>query len=76
MDSKPENSSNLAVFQFPTREVSAKKVISTKTIQEKLDIDHKGSRDLIDKYLINDKAYSDTSKKNFIKTVSSFHHAK
>lgn len=76
MSAQPENSSNLAVFQFPTREVTQKKVISTKTIQEKYHIDHKGSRAIIDKYLINDKAYSDTSKKNFIKTVSSFHHAK
>ena len=75
MDNTPENSSNLAVFQFPTREVSQKKVVSTKTIQDKLEIDHKGSRDIIDKYLINDKAYSDTSKKNFIKTTSSFHRA-
>ena len=76
METTPKNSSNLAVFQFPTREVSAKKVISTKTIQEKFHIDHNGSRELIDTYLTNDKAYSDSSKKNFIKTVSSFHHAK
>ncbi len=76
MNPEPENSSQLAVFQFPSRHEVSKKVISTKTIQEKYHIDHNGSRALIDKYLINDKAYSDTSKKNFIKTVSSFHHAK
>ena len=75
MDKTPENSSNLAVFQFPTREVSQVKVVSTKTIQDELHIDHSGSRAIIDKYLINDKAYSDSSKKNFIKTTSSFHHA-
>lgn len=75
MEKTPENSSNLAVFQFPTRELSVKKVVSTKTIQDELDINHKGSREIIDTYLINDKAYSDTSKKNFIKTISSFNHA-
>lgn len=75
MEKTPENSSNLAVFQFPTRELSVKKVVSTKTIQDELDINHKGSREIIDTYLINDKAYSDTSKKNFIKTISSFNYA-
>lgn len=76
MDSQPENTSELRVLHFPGRQESETKVISTKTIQEQLHINHNGSRQLIDKYLINDKAYSDTSKKNFIKTVSSFHHAK
>lgn len=76
MDSQPENTSELRILHFPGRQESDKKVISTKTIQQQFHIDHKGSRALIDKYLINDKAYSDTSKKNFIKTVSSFHHAK
>lgn len=76
MESTPENSSQLSVFQFPTRELTIKKVVSTKTIQEQYHVTHEGSRAIIDKYLINDKAYSDTSKKNFIKTVSSFHHAK
>ncbi len=76
MDLQPENTSELRVIQFPGRQQSIEKAISTKTIQEKLHIDHIGSRELINKYLINDKAYSDTSKKNFIKTVSSFKHAK
>ena len=76
MGPHPDNTSELTVLHFPGIQESNIKVISTKTIQEKLHIDHIGSRELIDKYLINDKAYSDTSKKNFIKTVSSFHHAK
>ena len=76
MGPHPDNTSELRVLHFPGRQESNVKVISTKTIQEKYHIDHKGSRAIIDKYLINDKAYSDTSKKNFIKTVSSFHHAK
>lgn len=36
---------------------------------------HKGSRELIDKYNINDQAHSDSSKDDFIKTVSNFNHA-
>lgn len=36
---------------------------------------HKGSRELIEKYNINDQAYSDSSKKDFVETVSNFHHA-
>lgn len=76
MGPHPENTSELRTFHFPARQQTQVKVVSTKTIQEELHIDHCGSRELIDKYLINDKAYSDTSKKNFIKTVSSFHHAK
>lgn len=76
MNREIENSSQLSIYQFPSREVTVKKVVSTKTIQQDLNIDHEGSRNLIDTYLINDKAYSDTSKKNFINTVSSFHHAK
>lgn len=76
MSNIPENSSRLSVYEFPTREQSQKKVVSTKTIQEQYNVNNEGSRAIIDKYLINDKAYSNTSKKNFIKTVSSFHHAK
>ena len=34
-----------------------------------------GSQELVDKYNINDKAYSDSSKKDFVETVSKFHHA-
>ncbi len=36
---------------------------------------HRGSRELIDKYNINDQAHSDSSKDDFIPTVSNFHHA-
>lgn len=36
---------------------------------------HKGSRELIDKYNINDQAHSDSSKDDFIKTVSNATHA-
>lgn len=34
-----------------------------------------GSQELVDKYNINDKAYSDSSKKDFVETVSKFRHA-
>lgn len=34
-----------------------------------------GSQELVDKYNINDKAYSDSSKEDFVKTTSNFHHA-
>ncbi|HLA56668.1 MAG TPA: hypothetical protein VK623_11235 [Flavobacterium sp.] len=33
-----------------------------------------GSKYLVDKYNINDKAYSDSSLKDFTKTTSAFHH--
>lgn len=36
---------------------------------------HKGSRELIDKYNINDQAHSDSSKDDFVKTVSNSTHA-
>ncbi len=36
---------------------------------------HKGSKNLIENYNINDKAHADSSKKDFVKTVSNFHHA-
>lgn len=39
------------------------------------DLQHKGSRELIDKYNINDQAHSDSSKDDFIKTISNYHHA-
>ena len=39
------------------------------------DPQHKGSRELIDKYNINDQAHSDSSKDDFIKTVSNATHA-
>ena len=38
------------------------------------DIDN-GSEALVEKYNINDKAYSDSSKKDFVETTSNFHHA-
>lgn len=34
-----------------------------------------GSQELVERYNINDKAYSDSSKHDFVKTVSKFHHA-
>ncbi len=34
-----------------------------------------GSETLVEKYNINDKAYSDSSKKDFVETTSNFHHA-
>lgn len=34
-----------------------------------------GSQELVERYNINDKAYSDSSKDDFVKTVSKFHHA-
>ena len=34
-----------------------------------------GSEELVEKYNINDKAYSDSSKKDFVETTSNFHHA-
>lgn len=36
---------------------------------------HKGSEELIQKYNINDQAHSNSSKEEFIKTTSNFHHA-
>ena len=39
------------------------------------DPQHKGSRELIDKYNINDQAHSDSSKDDFVKTISNFKHA-
>lgn len=36
---------------------------------------YKGSKNLIESYNINDKAHADSSKKDFIKTVSNFNHA-
>lgn len=39
------------------------------------DSQHKGSRELIDKYNINDQAHSDSSKDDFVKTISNFKHA-
>jgi hypothetical protein len=36
---------------------------------------HRGSDELIEKYNINDQAHSDSSAKDFVKTVSEFHHA-
>lgn len=36
---------------------------------------HRGSKELIDKYSINDQAHSDSSAEDFVKTVSEFHHA-
>ena len=36
---------------------------------------HAGSEALIEKYNINDQAHSDSSAKDFVKTVSGFHHA-
>lgn len=36
---------------------------------------HKGSRELIDKYNINDQAHSDSSKDDFVKTISNYNHA-
>lgn len=37
--------------------------------------EHKGSQYLVDKYNINDQAYSDSSLEDFIKTTSAFRHA-
>ena len=39
------------------------------------DLEHKGSRELIDKYNINDQAHSNSSKDDFVKTVSNNNHA-
>ncbi len=39
------------------------------------DVVNRGSRELIDKYNINDQAHSDSSKEDFIKTVSNFRHS-
>lgn len=36
---------------------------------------HDGSKELIEKYNINDQAFSNSSKKDFIKTVSNFKHS-
>lgn len=35
---------------------------------------HKGSKELIEKYNVNDQAHSNSSKEDFIKTTSNFHH--
>lgn len=37
--------------------------------------DDNGSRKLVDEYNINDKAHSDSSEEDFIKTISNFKHA-
>jgi hypothetical protein len=39
------------------------------------DSQHRGSRELIDRYNINDQAHSDSSKDDFVKTVSNATHA-
>lgn len=39
------------------------------------DLEHKGSRELIDKYNINDQAHSNSSKDDFVKTISNSTHA-
>lgn len=39
------------------------------------DLEHKGSRELIDKYNINDQAHSNSSKDDFVKTISNYNHA-
>lgn len=44
-------------------------------VDKKVDKKHNGSKELIDKYNINDQAYSDSSKDDFVKTVSNFKHA-
>lgn len=36
--------------------------------------EYEGSRDLIDGYNINDQAHSQSSKADFIRTISNFHH--
>jgi len=36
---------------------------------------HNGSQELAEKYNINDKAHTDSSAKDFVKTVSNFNHA-
>lgn len=36
---------------------------------------HEGSQELVDKYNINDQAYSDSSKDDFVETVSKFRHS-
>ncbi len=38
-------------------------------------IDHRGSEELAEKYNINEKAHFDSSKDDFVPTVSSFRHA-
>ncbi len=38
------------------------------------DPQHNGSRELIDKYNINDQAHSDSSKDDFVKTISNNNH--
>lgn len=45
--------------------------------QENSDKDkaNNGSQFLVDKYSINDQAYSDSSLKDFVKTTSGFRHA-
>lgn len=35
----------------------------------------KGSKELVDKYDINDQAHSNSSKKDFVKTTSNFKHS-
>ncbi|WP_296149927.1 hypothetical protein [uncultured Flavobacterium sp.] len=40
-----------------------------------IDKKHNGSQELVDKYNINDKAYSDSSKDDFVETVSKFRHS-
>lgn len=36
---------------------------------------HEGSEELIKKYNVNDQAHSNSSKEEFIKTTSNFHHS-
>lgn len=36
---------------------------------------HKGSEALVEKYNIGDKAFTDSSEKDFVKTISNFNHA-
>ena len=38
-------------------------------------VDHQGNQELIDRYNINDRAHADSSKDDFIKTVSNARHS-
>lgn len=56
---------------YSEAERQAEDAVNTDYPEEK----HKGSRELIDRYNINDQAHSDSSKDDFVKTISNSTHA-
>ena len=67
---KPNNGTNHLIFN-QTNQNNYKKIQIINNLQQ----DDNGSQKLVDEYNINDKAHSDSSEEDFIKTTSNFKHA-